>query len=69
MQKPRRPVLADFIRDQHITETPVHKGDPGAPQIDVQLPDGWQSAGDDTPDYAYGALVYAGPEAQGADCS
>ena len=62
------PTIADYIKDQHIAETPVHKGDPGAPQIDVQLPDGWQSAGDaDTPDYAYGALVYTGPEAQGAN--
>ena len=59
--------IADYIRDQHITETAIHKGDQGAPQIELQLPDGWQSAGADTPDYAYGALVYGGPEAQGAD--
>jgi hypothetical protein len=62
------PTIADYIKDQHISETAIHKGDPGAPQIDVQLPDGWQSASeDDTPDYAYGALVYTGPEAQGAN--
>lgn len=61
------PTIADYIRDQHITETPIHQGDPGAPRVDIQLPDGWQSAGTDTPDYAYGALVYTGPEAQGAN--
>ena len=61
------PTIADYIRDQHITETPVHEGDPGAPQINIELPDGWESAGADTPDYAYGALVYTGPEAQGAN--
>ena len=61
------PTIADYIRDQHTTETPIHHGDPGAPQIGIQMPDGWQTAGDDTPDYAYGALVYTGPEAQGAD--
>jgi hypothetical protein len=33
----------------------------------VQVPDGWDSARDKTPDYAYGAIVYSGPEAQGAD--
>lgn len=59
--------IADYIKDNHITETPVHQGDPGAPQVDVTFPDGWQSAGPDTPDYAYGALVYTGPEAQGAN--
>src|SRR2546429_9119149 len=42
------PTIADYIRDQHIAETPIHKGDPGAPQIDLPLPDGWQVAGDDT---------------------
>jgi hypothetical protein len=54
------PTIADYIRDQHIAETQIHHGDPGAPQIEIQFPDGWQSAGDDTPDYAYGALVYTG---------
>jgi hypothetical protein len=61
------PTIADYIRDQNITETQIHKGDPGTPQIEVQVPDGWDSAGDKTPDYAYGAIVYSGPEAQGAD--
>lgn len=59
--------IADYIKDQHLTETPIHHGDPGAPQVDIQFPDGWVSAGSDTPDYAYGAIVYTGPEAQGAN--
>jgi len=54
------PTIADYIRDQQITETQIHRNDPGAPRIEIQFPDGWQSAGDDTPDYAYGALVYHG---------
>jgi hypothetical protein len=61
------PTIADYIRDQHITEIQIHKGDPDAPQIDVQVPDGWESAGEKTPDYAYGALVYTAPDAQGAN--
>jgi Probable lipoprotein LpqN len=61
------PTIADYIRDQHITETQIHNGDPDTPQIDVPVPDGWQTAGDKTPDFAYGAIVYTGPDAQGAD--
>jgi hypothetical protein len=41
----------------------VHRGDPGSPTIDLPLPEGWESAGTDTPDWAYGAIVYTGPEA------
>jgi hypothetical protein len=26
------------------------------------VPDGWETAGADTPDWAYGAIVYTGPE-------
>jgi hypothetical protein len=52
--------IADYIKDNKIGETPQHHGDPGSPDIAVQLPDGWESAGDDKPDYAYGALVYKG---------
>src|ERR1700678_697649 len=34
--------IADYIRDNHITETPVHQGDPGSPTIDLPLPEGWK---------------------------
>ena len=44
-------------------ETPIKLGDPGAPTIDLPVPDGWEPAGEDTPDWAYGAIVYTGPEA------
>ncbi|WP_167101408.1 LpqN/LpqT family lipoprotein [Mycobacterium sp. DL592] len=60
------PTIADYIREQNITETPIHHDDPGAPKVDIQLPDGWQSAGDDTPDYAYGAIVYGAGAGQGS---
>lgn len=61
------PTIADYIRDQHLTETQIHRNDPGAPKVEIQFPDGWQNAGDDTPDYAYGAIVYSGGSAQGSD--
>src|SRR5258707_1969737 len=38
-------------------------GDPGAPKIDLPVPDGWEQAGENTPDWAYGAIIYTGPEA------
>jgi len=57
--------IADYIRDQHIAETPLRSGDPGAPQIAVGFPGGWTVTDQQIPDHAYGALVYTGPEAQG----
>lgn len=55
--------IAGYIKDNNIQETQVHRGDPGSPTIDLPLPEGWESAGADTPDWAYGAIVYTGPEA------
>ena len=38
------PTIASYIKDNGITETPVHMGDPGAPTINLPVPDGWQPA-------------------------
>jgi hypothetical protein len=57
------PTIADYIKQNGITETPVHRGDPGAPTIDLPIPDGWADAGHDTPANAYWAIVDTGPEA------
>jgi hypothetical protein len=54
------PTIATYIKDNGIQETQVHKGDPGAPNITGPMPDGWQDAGTDTPDWAYSAIVFAG---------
>jgi hypothetical protein len=56
------PTIASYIKDNGITETAVHQGDPGAPTINLPIPDGWEPAGENTPDWAYGAIVYTGPE-------
>jgi hypothetical protein len=58
------PTIASYIQQKNIQETPVKKGDPGSPTIDLPVPDGWEPAGSDTPDWAYGAIVYKGPEGQ-----
>ena len=57
------PSIASYFQQSHITATPVHKGDPGAPTINFPIPDGWADAGPDTPATAYWAIVDTGPEA------
>jgi hypothetical protein len=57
------PTIASYIAENNIQEVPVKRGDPGSPTIDLPLPDGWEPAGEDTPEWAYGAIVYTGPEA------
>ncbi|MEO3758298.1 LpqN/LpqT family lipoprotein [Mycobacterium sp. B14F4] len=57
------PTIASYIAENNIQETPVRRGDPGAPTIDLPFPEGWEDAGADTPEWAYGAIVYNGPEA------
>jgi hypothetical protein len=56
------PTIARYIADNNIQEIPVKRCDPGSPTIDLPIPDGWEPAGADTPDWAYGASVYTGPE-------
>jgi hypothetical protein len=53
--------IADYIKGAGLTETPVKRGDAGAPTIDLPVPDGWAEAGDKTPDYAYNALIFSDP--------
>jgi hypothetical protein len=53
--------IADYIKEAGLTETPVKRGDAGAPTIDLPVPDGWAEAGDKTPDYAYGAILFSDP--------
>ena len=55
--------IASYIQANGIQETPVRRGDAGAPTIDLPFPEGWEDAGEDTPEWAYGAIVYTGPEA------
>jgi hypothetical protein len=53
--------IADYIKEAGLTETPVKRGDAGAPTIDLPVPDGWATAGDKTPDFAYGAIIASDP--------
>jgi hypothetical protein len=49
--------IADYIKENGIAETPVHRGDAGGPTINLPLPTGWADAGKQTPNYAYGEIL------------
>jgi Probable lipoprotein LpqN len=53
--------IVDYIKENGIVEAPVHKGDAGAPAIDLPFPPGWEDAGSRTPEWAYGAIVSTDP--------
>ena len=57
------PTIADYIKENNIQEAGVKMGDPNAPAVNLPVPDGWQPLSpQEAPDYAYGAIVYTGPE-------
>ncbi|KUI26725.1 hypothetical protein AU196_17990 [Mycobacterium sp. IS-1742] len=53
--------IVDYIRDNKIEEAPVKRGAPGAPDVSLPLPPGWQDAGDRAPEWAYSAMVFTDP--------
>lgn len=53
--------IVEYIRDNGIIETPVRRGDPGAPTIDLPFPPGWSDAGPRAPEWAYGAIISDDP--------
>jgi Probable lipoprotein LpqN len=59
----KNPTIATYIQENNIQESPVKDGTPGAPTVDLPVPDGWEPAGDKTPENAYGAIVYKGTDA------
>lgn len=54
--------LHQYIVDNKIAEVPFKKDEPGTPTIDFPFPPDWVAAGDRTPDWAYGAIVYSKPQ-------
>jgi hypothetical protein len=59
--------IADYIKQSGITETPVKRGDPGSPTVDLPTPAGWEDAGPRTPAYAWGAILFTGDPAMATD--
>lgn len=50
--------IADYVKDNHISETPVHHGDPG-PNVDLPVPAGWQL--NQNSGTSYGGIVQSQP--------
>jgi Probable lipoprotein LpqN len=55
------PTIAGYIQQSGIADARVHRGDPGAPTINLPVPDGWADAGSDTPATAYGPSSTTAP--------
>ena len=53
--------IADYIKENNIIETPVHRGDPGSPTIDLPVPTNWHDVGSHAPKGAYDAMQYSDP--------
>jgi serine/threonine protein kinase len=52
--------IADYIKKNHIRERTITHGTPGAPTIDLPVPEGWTRIPDDA-DARYGGLVFNTP--------
>jgi hypothetical protein len=59
--------IADYIKKSGITETPVKRGDPGSPTLELPIPAGWEDAGQRTPPYAWSAILFTGDPAMATD--
>jgi hypothetical protein len=59
--KPEK-TIAEYVQENNIVETPVHRGDPGSPTIDLPVPPGWNDASSRAPEGAYAAMVLPSPE-------
>jgi hypothetical protein len=55
---PDAPSLSRYIVENKIAEVRFKPGEPGTPKISFPFPPDWKNAGDRTPDWAYGAIVY-----------
>lgn len=59
---PASMTLHNYITENKIAEVPIKDGEPGTPKFEFPFPPGWSDAGEQTPDWAYGALVYDKPK-------
>lgn len=58
--------IPDYIKQNGITETPVKRGDPGSPEINLPFPPGWEDMGADAPPWTWGGIKYTGDPAMAA---
>ncbi len=58
------PTLADYIKQNNITETEAKRDSPDVPKILLPMLPGWADAGPATPAYAYGMSIGVDPALQ-----
>lgn len=58
--------IPDYIKQNGITESPVKRGDPGSPEINLPFPPGWEDMGAETPEWAWGGIKFTGDPAMAA---
>jgi probable lipoprotein LpqN len=58
--------IPDYIKQQGITESPVKRGDPGSPEINLPFPPGWEDMGAGKPEWAWGGIKFTGDPAMAA---
>lgn len=54
--------IADYVDENKIVETAVKPGDADSPKFVFAMPPDWRKAGNQKPDWAYGAIVYTKAE-------
>ncbi|KUI37734.1 hypothetical protein AU197_08235 [Mycobacterium sp. IS-1590] len=54
--------INEYVTESDIAETPIKPGEPGTPTFNFPIPPGWSDAGETTPEWAYGAIVYDSPK-------
>jgi hypothetical protein len=53
--------IAEYIKDNGIVESPVHRGEQGAPNVNLPTVPGWADAGDRAPEWAWSGIVVTDP--------
>ncbi|MDT5101845.1 MAG: hypothetical protein QOC76_5582 [Mycobacterium sp.] len=58
--------IPDYIKQNGITESPVKRGDPGSPEINLPVPPGWEDMAAETPPWAWSGMKFTGDPAMAA---
>ncbi|OBA87511.1 hypothetical protein A5662_26010 [Mycobacteriaceae bacterium 1482268.1] len=57
-QAPKPTTIPDYIKQNGIKETPVKRGEPGTPEINLPTPAGWEDLAPQTPQWAWGGIKF-----------
>ena len=61
--------IPDYIKQNGIKESPVKRGDPGSPAINLPFPPGWEDMGPEAPEWAWGGIKFIGDPAMAASAA